>query len=71
MLKFQDVSIQLKEVVADTKVVELVCPYTRVSEVDGDKLISEMKFQLSRNGINEFHFIISDGAKVIKKTADL
>ena len=76
--KIQKASTQLKDVNAQTKIVEFKCDSTIPrSSVDDSSIIREMRYQAGIEvpgkgaGINEFHFLFESGPPIIKTVADL
>ena len=76
--KIQKASTQLKDVTAQTKIVEFKCDSTiPPSSVDNPSIINEMRYQAGLSvpgqgaGINEFHFIFENGSPIIKTVSDL
>jgi hypothetical protein len=76
--KIQEASNQLKKVKSVEKIIELKCdPSTTAATIETPDINGEMRFQSGLkvpgkgNGITEFHFILSDGTKIIKKKSDL
>ncbi|KYG08925.1 hypothetical protein BE21_01835 [Sorangium cellulosum] len=76
--KIQEAAIQLRDVNAVEKILELRCtPDTTPAVIESPKMIGEMRYQAGLkvpgqgNGITEFRFELSDGTVIVKKKADL